>query len=108
MTIKRRHKYNAVRTVRDGYTFDSKKEAARYDRNILLIRNGDMRRQLRQVPFHLPGKVVYRLDFMEFYATSKEGVDEILFVDVKGRDTAMSKLKRKQVTALYGIEITLV
>ncbi len=46
---------------------------------------------------------MYRLDFMEFMADGT-----VLFVDVKGRDTAMSKLKRKQVEELYPIVITLV
>lgn len=99
----RKHKFNAIRTQRDGLRFDSKKEAAHYDRNKLLIESGAMVFQLRQVPFHLPGGVVYRLDFMEFYTNG-----DIIFVDVKGRDTAQSKQKRRQVEALYPIEIVLV
>ena len=99
----RKHKFNAVKTIRDGWKFDSKKEAARYDRNKLLIASGEMVFQQRQVPFHLVGGVVYRLDFQEYYANG-----DILFVDVKGRDTPMSILKRKQVEALYPIKIELV
>jgi hypothetical protein len=98
------HKYNAKATVVDGFRFDSKKEAAHYKRNKLLLANGDMIMQLRQTPLHLPDGVVYRLDFMEFYSDGT-----ILFIDVKGRDTPMSKLKRGQVEYLYPhIKITLV
>jgi hypothetical protein len=98
------HKYNAKATVIDGFRFDSKKEAARYARNKLLISNNEMIMQLRQTPFHLTDGVVYRLDFMEFYSDGN-----ILFVDVKGRDTPMSKLKRGQVECLYPhVKITLV
>jgi hypothetical protein len=88
----KRHKFNAVATVVDGFRFDSKKEAARYARNKLLIRAGEMVMQLRQVPFHLPGGVIYRIDFIEYYADGTQ-----LFVDVKGMDTPQSKQKRKQV-----------
>ncbi len=100
--LKKKNKFNAVATVVDGFRFDSKKEAAHYVNNKLLIQQGLMLCQLRQTPFHLPGKVVYRLDFMEFWPDGSIG-----FVDVKGRDTAMSKLKRKQVEELYPITITL-
>lgn len=106
----KRHKYNAIATVVDGFRFDSKKEAARYTRNLLLIRSGSMVMQLRQVPFHLPGGVIYRIDFMEYY---NDGT--ILFVDVKGLDTPQSKSKRKVVVdwsvnnkKVFPIEITLV
>ncbi len=98
------HKYNAKATVIDGFRFDSKKEAARYSRNKILLSNGEMVMQLRQTPFHLSDGVIYRLDFMEFYSDGR-----ILFVDVKGRDTPMSKLKRGQVECLYPhVKITLV
>ncbi len=103
------HKYNAKATVIDGFRFDSKKEAARYSRNKILISNAlthadGMIMQLRQTPFHLSDGVIYRLDFMEFYTDGR-----ILFVDVKGRDTPMSRLKRGQVECLYPhVKITLV
>ncbi len=103
MKHKIKHKYNAVPTIVDGLRFDSKKEANHYKRNKILLASGEMVMQLRQVPFHLPGGVIYRLDFMEFYSNEK-----ILFIDVKGRDTPQSKQKRKQVEAMYPIIITLV
>jgi hypothetical protein len=98
----KRSKYNAVPTIVDGFRFDSKKEAEYYRRALILKKGGDIILLLRQVPFHLPGKVTYRLDFLEFH---KGG--EVRFVDVKGRDTPMSKLKRKQVEELYDVKITL-
>ena len=104
MSVKyKKHKFNAVPTVNDGFRFDSKKEAARYERNKLLIASGEMVFQLRQVPFHLPGGVRYVLDFIEFYKNY-----DILFIDVKGRDTPQSKQKRRQVEAVYPIKIDLV
>jgi hypothetical protein len=105
-----KHKYNAKPTVVDGFRFDSKKEAMHYKRNLILIQSGIMLMQVRQVPFHLPGGVIYRLDFMEVY---KDG--EVRWIDVKGMDTPQSKQKRKQVVEwrvngiqVYPIEITLI
>lgn len=102
-TLINRHKFNAVRTTVGEAKFDSKKEAARYNRNLMSISTGEMLMQLRQVPFHLPGGIVYRIDFVEFYSNG-----DILWVDVKGRDTRVSINKRKTVEALYPIKITLV
>ncbi len=108
--MKKKHKYNAKPTVIDGIRFDSKKEGQRYTRNKLMIRSGEMVMQLLQVPFHLPGRVIYRLDFMEFYANG-----DILWVDVKGLDTSQSAQKRRQVEnwsennkLVYPIKITLI
>jgi hypothetical protein len=98
----KKNKYNAVATVVDGFRFDSKKEAAYYSKVKILKEKGEIILFLRQVPFHLPGQVTYRLDFLEFW---RDG--DIKFVDVKGRDTPMSKIKRKQVEEIYNIKITL-
>lgn len=98
----KKNKFNAVPTIVDGFRFDSKKEAAYYRKVKILQEKGEIVLLLRQVPFHLPGQVTYRLDFLELYESG-----DLCFVDVKGRDTPMSKLKRKQVEALYDITITL-
>lgn len=96
-----RHKYGAKPTTKDDIRFDSKAEAAYYSQ--LKIRlNHDVLFFLRQVPFDLPGGVKYRADFVLFM---KDGNVEI--IDVKGMDTPMSKMKRKQVEDLYPIEIKL-
>lgn len=99
----KKNKYNAKPTHVDGIRFDSKKEAEYYKQLKLIKENGALIMFLRQTPFHLPGGVIYRLDFMEFWASG-----EVDFIDVKGRDTPMSKLKRKQVEELYHIKIKLV
>lgn len=97
---KRGHKYNAKRTEINGIYFDSKKEAKYYSE--LLIRK-DILFFLRQVPFHLPGNVVYRCDFQEFHKD-----DTIHFVDVKGIKTKDFIMKKKMVESLYPIEIEVV
>lgn len=95
-----RHKFNAVRTEVNGEKFASKKEAQYYQGLCLARHSGELWFFLRQVPFHLPGGVRYVVDFVEFW---KDG--SVRFTDVKGYRTAMYKLKRKQVEALYPIQI---
>ena len=98
-----RNKYHAIPVEQDNMRFDSKLEARYYAALKVLVRSGQVAYFLRQVPFHLPGKVTYRCDFQVFW---KEGV--VSYVDVKGRDTPMSRLKRKQVEDLYPVKIELV
>lgn len=98
-----KHKFNAIQTIRDGFRFDSKLEAKYYDKLVKEREDGLIVFFLRQVPFHLPGNVRYVCDFVEYRADGT-----VVFVDVKGMDTAISKLKRKQVEALYPVKIKLV
>jgi hypothetical protein len=98
-TTKYKVKAKDTRTT-DGITFDSKAEMHRYRDLLSLKANGIIAYFLRQVPFHLPGNVVYRCDFMVVYPDGR-----IEFEDVKGFRTPMYVLKRKQVQALYPITI---
>lgn len=101
----RRHKYGAVATSVDGIMFHSAKEAAVYSRLKLLREQGKLDYFLRQVPFDLPGGVKYMCDFMLIWKHTL-GIT-IEWVDVKGYDTPVSKMKRKQVEALYGVKISI-
>jgi len=98
-----RHKYNAVKTDVDGIRFDSKKEARYYVNLKLRKEAGDVVFFLRQVPFHLPGNVTYRVDFQEFLADGT-----VRFVDVKGFSTKTFVMKKKMVESLYPVEIEVV
>ena len=95
-----RHKYKAKKTVSDGIKFDSKKEAKYYDELKLRVMAGEVVFFLRQVPFHLPGSVTYRVDFQEFHSNG-----EVHFIDVKGFRTAGYIAKKKMVEDLYPVEI---
>lgn len=96
-----KHKFHAIPTEYDGIKFASKKEAKRYKELLLLKKAGDILFFLRQVPFHLPGNVKYLCDFVIFWTNG-----EVIFEDVKGVKTPMYILKKKQIEALYPIEIT--
>lgn len=97
---KPRHKFRAKPTETDGIKFSSKKEANYYLQLKQLQELGEVLFFLRQVPLHLPGNVKYLCDFLVFYA---DGTAD--FVDVKGMKTPQYVMKKKQVEALYPVEI---
>jgi dsDNA-binding SOS-regulon protein len=94
------HKYSAQRTERDGFKFDSKKEATYYDKLVKFQEAGELLFFLRQVPFHLEGNVRVVVDFMEFWADGT-----VRIVDVKGYRTPSYKRNKKQVEARYPVII---
>lgn len=100
-----RSKYRNRKTVVDGITFDSKREAERYKELRLLERGGLITDLRLQVPFELipkqPGEraVKYVADFV--YTENGRMVVE----DVKGYRTDVYRLKRRMMQAKYGITI---
>lgn len=118
-----RNKYHAQKCVVDGITFDSRKEAARYQELRLLERAGKIRDLDRQVTFTLlraqygveNGKkklleraCAYRADFVyREPRPSPTGDPEWALVveDVKGVRTEAYKIKRKLMLDRFGIRI---
>lgn len=97
------------------WRFDSKLEAARYEQLLQLQAVGEVLYFLRQVPFALPGRVIYRADFMVAlphrdglsFNTLERSVN-LRYEDCKGFDTRLSKVKRAQVADLYGVYVAIV
>lgn len=111
-------KYGNKKTVRNGITFDSQKEAARYDALMLLLDAGEIKDLRLQPEFTLQEAfttpqgervraVKYRADF-SYKRKVREGVDtrwERVVEDVKGFRTKDYELKRKLMLGL-GIKVT--
>ena len=95
-----RHKFRANPSDEDGIRFASKKERSYYRGLKLRQKGGEVLFFLRQAPFHLPGNVRHIIDFIEFWTDGT-----VHFVEIKGFDTPLGKLKRKQVMDLYPIVI---
>lgn len=105
-------KYHAHKTVVDGITFDSRREAKRYGELKLMERSGaisDLRRQVKYelVPsFDVDGKhyrpTSYVADFV--YMDCKTGAE--IVEDVKGYRTDVYRLKAKLFAHRYGVSIT--
>ena len=100
---KRRSKYGNCPTTVDGLRFDSKKEARYYERLVLERAAGTVSYFLRQVSIHLPGGTRYVIDFLVVMADGR-----IRYVDVKGKETPVFRLKKREVEHQYPIEIELV
>ncbi len=104
--LKNQNKYHNIKTIIDGITFDSKKEARRYQDLCLLKRAGEVIEFFCQPEFVIIEKFrnkwtggaeranKYRGDF----AVKYKGLDHWVIEDVKGGDatkTGEFKLKRK-------------
>lgn len=100
-------KYHNRKVTVDGLTFDSLKEASRYEELKLLVRAGEIKDLKRQVPIEIVPKtdkfraVRYVADFT--YTLTRNG--QPVVEDVKGMKTDLYKLKKKLIYWIYGIEI---
>ena len=106
-----RSKYKSVKTIVEGITFDSKKEALFY-RNLLLAKKSgeivNIELQPRfdyEIRYTHDLKTMYKNAFYkaDFRVTHKTG--EVFIYDVKGYKTATYKRKKKIVEYLYNIII---
>lgn len=111
-------KYGNKKTVRNGITFDSQKEAGRYDELMLLLCAGEIKDLKLQPEFTLQEAfttpqgervraIKYRADF-SYKRRVREGVDtrwERVVEDVKGFRTKDYELKRKLMLGM-GITVT--
>jgi hypothetical protein len=105
-----RGKYGNVKTVVDGITFDSAREAARYEVLAQMQRAGHISELQIQVPFDVvPAAVVagkkrrarrYVADFVYRNAAGDRIVE-----DVKGMLTPMYELKRHLMKVVHDIDI---
>lgn len=109
--FKRGNKYNAKRTLIDGIWFDSKLEAGRYRELKALQGAGDVAWFICQVPFRLPGGIIYRADFLvvwHSHPSLPRGSPGVTVEDCKGARTRVSINKIKQVEEIYGINVQLI
>jgi len=100
----KRTKYGNKKVTVDGRTFDSVHEARVWTDLNYRVKAGELKCVLRQVPFELPGGIRYFADFVTIAPDMTiEGV-----YDAKSEITRKNRVyinKRKQVLAIYGIEI---
>lgn len=108
-------KYHARKTVVDGITFDSRKEAERYKLLKMLERTGQIQNLKLQVPFELQpafrfnGKMIHSIKYIADFVykmTDKSGQEILVVEDAKGYKTDVYELKRKMFLFTQGFEIT--
>lgn len=108
----KRHKYGARAIVVDGVKFQSRLEAQRYQQLKHWRESGEyIESRGRLVSFALwptfvlPGGVIAKLDSVQVWQIG--GRVNVIFEDAKGMDTRESRLKRRQIEALWGIQVQL-
>lgn len=102
-----RNKYNAKKVSLDGYDFDSLMEARRYGQLKLMVRAG-LLRELRvhpSWPIVVNGHKICHVELDFSYVDEK---DIQHHEDVKGQDTALSRIKRKLLLGVHGICVELI
>lgn len=104
VTTAKRSKYGNRKTVVDGITFHSKKEAEHYRKLKLLHDNGRITDLRLQVRYHLHGPHGARITtYVADFVYVLDG--DTLVVDVKGHRTSEYKTKRKWMQDEYGIKV---
>ena len=102
------NKFRAVRTVLDGITFDSKREAAYYAELKLRERAGEVSEVELQprFPLMVGSEVIgyYRADFK--FWDNRENKQRV--VDIKGVEPKGFRRTLKHVRAQYGVEVEIV
>lgn len=117
-----RSKYHAKKTTIDGITFDSRKEAKRFEELRLLERAGEISELERQVKYVLipsqrepytigprgglhRGKLIERecAYIADFTYRTRDG--DLVVEDTKGMKTAEYVIKRKLMLYVHGIRI---
>lgn len=102
MIKKLRHKFGAIACERDGLRFPSLLERDCYNVLVSLREKKQILFFLRQIPFDLPGPYIHRIDYCVF------SPDEVFFIESKGRDLPLGKMKREQVESIYKIVVHVV
>lgn len=100
----KRQKYGNRKVEIDGMKFDSRHEAGAYLMLMQRVRAGELKCVLRQVAFDLPGGIRYVADFV----TIKPDMSIEAVIDAKSEATKKNRVyinKKKQMRAIYGIEI---
>lgn len=103
-----RPKYGNEKTVINGITFDSKREAEHYQELWLRERAGEISELKCQVPFAIVIDNRHICDYIaDFtYVENISGWQCKRVVDAKGVKTDVYRLKKKLMLACLGIEIT--
>lgn len=100
---KKRSKYNAVKSVVDGITFDSKLEAKRYSDLKILQRLGEISNLRLQVPYPIIVNEVSICKYIADFVYIKNGIE--IVEDAKGVRTKEYMLKKKLMLAIHNITI---
>lgn len=105
------NKYRNHKTVFDGYTFDSKREAERYAELCILIKAGDIKDLVLQPKFPLQdkfkcrGKNIAAIAYIADFQYTETTTGNVVVEDVKGVETEAFRIKKKLFLKRYGDKV---
>ena len=109
--MKKRNKFNAKKTIVNGITFDSKKEALYYTNLLLCKRTSLLKDKVLEIELQPRYDIIVNKKKIGFYKADFKVKyhDRVEIIDVKGLKKGAAyqifRLKKKLVEALYNIEI---
>jgi len=101
-----RSKYNNKKTVVDGITFDSMKEARRYTELKLMEKGKAIYDLMIQPKFPIIVSGVKVCTYIADFAYRDKATSVTIIEDVKGVKTPVYNLKKKLMKAVHDIEVT--
>ncbi len=110
-----RSKFNARKTVLDGITFDSAREARRWSELLLLQRGGNITGLERQVVYvlapavklHAEARIKPALRYIADFRYYVPETGETIVEDAKGHETEGARIKRHLMATVHGIGVRL-
>lgn len=98
-------KYGNVKVEFDGIKFDSKKECSRYLELRMLLRIGEIRELMLQVPFELNEGGTHSFKYIADFTYYLTKCNTFVVEDVKGFKTKLFEKKERLMLKLHGIKI---
>ena len=101
------NKYGARKTIVDGITFDSKREAIRYQELKLLERAGEIKdlelqpKYILQPKYRKNGKSIREIAYIADFRYFDTRHNKLVVEDVKGVKTEVYRLKKKIAEYVY-------
>lgn len=99
----KKSKFGNRKKMLDGLTFDSTREARRYQDLALMQKAGQIIDLRRQVPYPIRINGIHVCDWLADFVYRQQ--NRIIVEDCKGHKTDIYKLKKKMVEAEYGFRI---
>ena len=102
----KRNKYGAKPTTVNGIRFHSKRESEHYLKLRRELLGGKISDLELQPSYQIAVNGMKICSYIADFRYNRDGVS--IVEDVKGMDTSTSKLKRKLVKALYGVDVVII
>lgn len=106
--FKKKNKFNARKVLVDDIKFDSQGEAFRYKQLLEKQEKGEISELKRQVKYSIDINDMHICNYIADFEYLDHATGGYITEDYKGMDTPNSRLKRKLVLAIHGVDVRVV